>query len=50
LKLVDIDVYEDIAGEYRIRSVPTLVMLEDEKEVKRLTGAKTVNQIQEWVA
>jgi thioredoxin-like negative regulator of GroEL len=50
IEVVDIDVYEDIAGEYRIRSVPTLVMLEDEKEVKRLTGAKTVNQIQEWVA
>ena len=50
IEVVDIDVFEDIAGEYKIRSVPTLVMLEDDQEIKRMTGVKTVNQIQEWVS
>ncbi|NDB60654.1 thioredoxin, partial [bacterium] len=44
----DIDIHGDIAQEYGIRSVPTLVMLDENTEVKRLIGSKTVNQLQEW--
>lgn len=48
IEVIDIDVHNDIAQEYGIRSVPTLVMLDENTEVKRLIGSKTVNQIQEW--
>jgi thioredoxin 1 len=50
IEVVDIDVHGDLAQEYGIRSVPTLVMLDENIEVKRLIGSKTVNQLQEWAA
>ena len=48
VEVVDIDVHSDLATEYGIRSVPTLVMLEGNIEVKRMTGVKTVNELQAW--
>jgi len=48
IEVVDIDAHSDVAQEYGIRSVPTLVMLDENTEVKRLIGSKTVNQLQEW--
>ena len=48
IEVVDIDVHGEIAQEYGIRSVPTLVMLDENIEVKRIIGSKTVNQLQEW--
>lgn len=48
IEVIDIDVHNEIAQEYGIRSVPTLVMLDENTEIKRLIGSKTVNQIQEW--
>jgi len=48
IEVVDIDTHSDIAQEYGIRSVPTLVMLDGNIEIKRLIGSKTVNQLQEW--
>ena len=49
IEVVDIDTHSDVAQEYGIRSVPTLVMLDENTEVKRIIGSKTVNQLQEWV-
>ena len=46
--MVDIDVYDALAREYGIRGVPTLIMLDENTEVKRLVGSKTVNELQEW--
>ena len=48
IEVVDIDIHSDVAQEYGIRSVPTLVMLDENLETKRLIGSKTVNQLQEW--
>ena len=48
IEVVDIDIHRDVAQEYGIRSVPTLVMLDENIEIKRLIGSKTVNQLQEW--
>lgn len=48
IEVVDIDIHPDIAQEFGIRSVPALVMLDENIEVKRLVGSKTVNQLQEW--
>jgi len=49
IEVVDIDVHSDIASEYGIRSVPTLVMLEDNIEMKRMTGVRTENLMREWI-
>ena len=48
IEVVDIDVHDNLAREYGIRSVPTLVMLNENIEIKRLIGSKTINQLQEW--
>jgi thioredoxin 1 len=48
IEVVDIDVHDDLAREYGIRSVPTLVMLDENIEVKRMVGSKTVKELQEW--
>lgn len=48
IEVVDIDMHEALALEYGIRSVPTLVMLDENIEVKRITGAKTVNELKDW--
>jgi thioredoxin-like negative regulator of GroEL len=48
IEVIDIDTHNDIAQEYGVRSVPTLVMLDENTEIKRLIGSRTVNQLQEW--
>jgi thiol-disulfide isomerase/thioredoxin len=47
IEVIDIDVFEDMAVEYAIRSVPTLV-LKDGSIEKRLVGVHSPNQIKEW--
>jgi len=48
IEVIDIDVQDQVAVEYGIRGVPTLVMMDENIEVKRLVGSKTVNELQEW--
>ena len=48
IEVIDIDVNEDIANQYGIRSVPTLVMLDENIEVKRNVGVKTPKLLKEW--
>jgi thioredoxin-like negative regulator of GroEL len=49
IEVVDIDIHPEIAQEYGIRSVPTLVLLDENTQIDRIIGTKTVNQLQEWV-
>ena len=46
---IDIDEQEELAIQYQIRSVPTLVMLDDDKEVKRVTGMQSSTQLEAWI-
>lgn len=47
---VDIDDNLQLATQYGIRSVPTLILIEDGKELKRTNGALQEKQIKEFVA
>ena len=51
VELVSIDIEENEASaiQYGIRGVPTLVLLEDDKEVKRKTGVLMADQIEEFI-
>ena len=40
IEVIDIDEKQDIAIEYGVRGVPTLVMLDENVEVKRQSGVK----------
>jgi len=48
-EVVDIDIHPEIAAEYGIRSVPTLVMLHENIEEKRLIGNKSPKELKEWI-
>jgi len=48
IEVIDIDAHSDIAQEYGVRGVPTLIMMDENIEVKRLVGSKTVNELQAW--
>ena len=50
VETIDIDAYSDVASEYGIRSVPTLVMLDENIEVKRVSGVLSTAQLKEWAA
>lgn len=48
-EVVDIDVNPEVAADYGIRSIPTLIMLDEKGEIKRLIGIKTKEQLTEWL-
>jgi thioredoxin 1 len=48
IEVIDIDEKQDIAVEYGVRGVPTLVMLEENVEVKRLVGMTSLKQLEDW--
>jgi thioredoxin 1 len=49
IEVVDIDVHSDIAMDYNIRSVPTLVMKDGNIEMKRMVGMKSKQDLAEWL-
>lgn len=49
IKEIDIDDELDLAAQYSIRSVPTLVVLQDGVEVRRKSGALNKTQIKELI-
>ena len=49
IEVIDIDVHPEISAEYGIRSVPTLIMIDENIEMKRVIGLKTKQQLTEWI-
>lgn len=49
--VVEIDIDEDFesAVKYNIRNVPTLVLVEDGKELKRTSGVMRADEIKNWL-
>jgi thioredoxin-like negative regulator of GroEL len=39
----------DILTAANVRSVPTVILVENEQEVRRFTGVKSYNQIIDWL-
>ena len=48
VKDVDIDKDMELAIQYGVRSVPTMIMLEDGKEIKRKNGLPTHDELTTW--
>jgi thioredoxin 1 len=49
IEVIDVDENNALAAEYGIRGVPTLIMIEENIEVKRMSGNKTAEELKEWV-
>jgi thioredoxin 1 len=46
---VDIDLNPDLTRQYNIRGVPTLVLIEDDIELKRKVGVMTGPEFLSWI-
>jgi len=49
IEVFDINEKQEVAMQYGIRGVPTLVMLDGDIEVKRFSGMKMKNELTEWL-
>jgi thioredoxin 1 len=49
IEVIDIDEKQDLAVEYGVRGVPTLVMLDENVEVKRLVGMNPQKTLESWL-
>ena len=49
IEVIDIDNSPEKATEFKVRGVPTLVLVEDEQEKKRLVGNKTKQELEAFV-
>ena len=49
IEVIDIDENQELATQYGIRGVPTLVMIDGDVEVKRVSGMLMKNQLSEWL-
>ena len=47
---VNTDVHQEIAARFRIRSIPTLALLSDGREVNRIAGARPAADIESFAA
>jgi thioredoxin 2 len=41
---------QQVAGRWQIRSIPTLILFLGGKEVTRVSGAMSLNQLKKWLA
>ena len=49
VEVIDIDENQELAIQYGIRGVPTLVLIENDAEVKRISGVQTEGFLKEWL-
>ncbi len=47
--IIDADIEAELAKKYEIRSVPTFILMEDGIEINRITGAKTREELLEFI-
>ena len=46
---IDIDDNQDLAIEYGVRGVPTMIMMDGNIEVKRMSGMKSLKELEDWL-
>jgi thioredoxin 1 len=49
VEVIDIDVRPEVAQEYGVRGVPTLVMLDENIEVRRQVGVVNRDKLIQWL-
>ena len=50
MRVIDIDKEEHLVKEYQVRSIPTLIQIQDGKVASRLVGAVTKAELEDWLA
>ena len=49
IEVVDIDENIPLSMKYNVRSVPLLVMVENDTVLKKMTGLKSMKELTEWI-
>jgi thioredoxin len=48
-QIIDADDNPDLCKNFEIRAIPTFILIEDGNEVRRINGAKTKEQLEEFI-
>jgi thioredoxin 1 len=48
-QFIDADDNSDLCRKFDIKSIPTFILIEDGKEIRRINGAKTREQLEEFI-
>jgi thioredoxin 1 len=48
-QFIDADDNGDLCRKFEIKAVPTFILIEDGKEIRRMNGAKTREQFEEFI-
>jgi thioredoxin-like negative regulator of GroEL len=48
-QLVDVDYEQFLVKQFEIKSVPTFILLENGKEINRITGTKTKKELENFI-
>ena len=46
---VNVDLFQDISNKYGVMSIPTLIIFDDAKEIKKSIGFKTKEELEEFI-
>jgi thioredoxin-like negative regulator of GroEL len=45
IKKINVDYTPDVTTKFVIKSIPTVILVENDQEVKRFTGARPLNEV-----
>ena len=48
-QIIDVDSETELVKRFEIKSVPTFILLKEGKEIKRITGAQTREQLEDFI-
>ncbi len=49
IQFIDADDNGELCRRFEIKAIPTFILIEDNKEIRRMNGAKTREQIEEFI-
>ena len=48
-QMIDVDYEQLLAKQFQVKSIPTFILLEDGKELSRITGAQTRTELENFI-
>ena len=48
-QIIDVDIEKELVKKFEISSVPTFILFKNEKSIKRVSGAQTKNQLEDFI-
>jgi thioredoxin 1 len=49
VRKINVDYEPDVNSRYRVQSIPTVILVENEQEIRRFIGAKSYNDIIQFI-